>query len=658
MKINKNTKLCVLNARWGSRLTLNLNFSKNSIETGTLGIDQVLKEKPIFFHQKLQQLKFYVKAGDSEEEGFYFSKLNSFLAEQELSLGLTYIKLKGTHSSELNVEFSIFNPVSVASNLENDESIKILHTPIFIIEFSIKNNSNYNQNISTFIGFDMKGQLINGVLYYDDDGKNNIGKQKNILYLHTLQSDDIEYHKDEDGKTRGFLVNKDLSSGENMKLKFICGGFTNDVVFINKLDLKKPKKLKFYYTKFYDSVEDILAYAESNYAKLINSAQNFEFLLNSYKAPPEKKFLISLAFRSFLANTWLLLSEDMSPEYYVWEGTYGLNSTVDVAMEVELLAKIFPWTLKLQLQQWKKYITINQNNGFYYLMHDVGADQEVGYSYYEKVSGSVYGISPADTSMAVEENSNYMILLYWYYYVSGDNDLLEELYPTAFKLLLNNIKRGFRKRGIANMETTSAYNASDVLHDAPLNIYLGIKECVAYIMGNRLSEVLKLKKNAKILYNEAEKILETLEYTKEQYDYIPVSLDTNFPGWNKKTIATLDPLFYVAMTDLRDPIIIKIIRILGKDFEPIYHRNDTLNYGVRLVEDEEFTWFSKIAIIEAVSTLLLQNNKDSWKYPYERNKNNPMAYCDGAFSEKREWNGKRYPRGVSLMWEIIYNHKK
>ena len=35
-------------------------------------------------------------------------------------------------------------------------------------------------------------------------------------------------------------------------------------------------------------------------------------------------------------------------------------------MEVEALAKIFPWTLKLQLKEWKKYITINKANGLYH----------------------------------------------------------------------------------------------------------------------------------------------------------------------------------------------------------------------------------------------------------------------------------------------------
>jgi len=111
------------------------------------------------------------------------------------------------------------------------------------------------------------------------------------------------------------------------------------------------------------------------------------------------------------------------------------------------------------------------------------------------------------------------------------------------------------------------------------------------------------------------------------------------------------------MTGLKDPIIDKIINILTKDFDDVYHANNTGIYGIRLVENEEITWFSKIAIIDAVSTILFNFKNDSWKYAYEWNINNPMAYSDGVLSDTEEWQGKKFPRGISLMWEIIYNYK-
>ncbi len=658
MKINNDTKLCLINSRWGSRLTLNLNFSEHSVETGNLGIDISHDRKIRYSHQSLQQLKFFIKSGSSDQEGFYFSKLNSYLANQELFLGLTYLTLKGIHSSELNIDFTIRSPLAIAPKLEIDEDMKIIHSPFFYIEIEIENASKIDQDISIFLGFDMEGQLVNKNLIYDDKGKNNIGKRKNKLVLKNLQQDIAKYHIDEEGKSRGYLTTLQIEPGKKLKLEYIYAGFIDDFVFLNKFKVNEPYRLKFYYTKFFSSVEEVLDYAEKNYHTIVEKSDVFENLLSSYETSPERKMLIAIAFRSFLANTWLLFSEMRTLEYYVWEGNFAMNSSVDIAMEVEILAKIFPWTLKMQLKEWKKYITIDRKTGFYYLMHDMGIDQEVGYSFYEQASGSIYGRDYDLKPLAVENNANFSILLYWYYYITKDKELVEDLYPSAFKLLNANIKKGYRKRGIAYIDTTTTYNASETLYNSPLNTYLGIKECISYIMCRELSKVLGLKKDGEILTIEAEKILDILEYAKEKYGYIPVSLDTNYPGWDKKTIATADPLFYVIMTGLNDPIIDKIISILTEDFEDIYHANNTGIYGVRLVENEEITWFSKIAIIDAVSTILFKSEKDSWKYAYNWNKNNAMAYYDGAFSEKKEWRGNRFPRGISLMWEIIYNYKK
>ena len=204
MIIKKDTKLCLFNSRWGSRLTLNLNFSEHSIETGNLGMDVWHNNKNNYEKQKLQQLKFYIKSGSSEEEGFYFSKLNSYLANQELSAGLTTIKLMGVHSSELIVGFEIRSPITYAPELENDEKIKILNSPFFYIEFTIENISKIKQNIESFIAFDLNGLLVNEDIYYDDKGINNIDKGKKELVLRSLQKETDEYYIDDKKKFKGF----------------------------------------------------------------------------------------------------------------------------------------------------------------------------------------------------------------------------------------------------------------------------------------------------------------------------------------------------------------------------------------------------------------------------------------------------------------------
>ena len=261
-------------------------------------------------------------------------------------------------------------------------------------------------------------------------------------------------------------------------------------MLLNKFNEKKPQKLKFYYTKFFVNIEQVLNYAESKNKMIIDESNEFENLLSSYKASSEKKMLIAIAFRTFLANTWLVISDSQVPEYYVWQGCKAMSSSIDIAMEVELLAKLFPWTLKLQLEEWKKYVTINENNGFVYLKSNMGFDQSISGEF------SYKNIIP------VEDNANFTILLYWYYFISKDKEYLKDIYDTAFRLLIANKKRGFRNRGIANLDTATTYYLSETLHKSPLNTYLGIKECVAYIMGCKLSEVVGQNENKKILQKE------------------------------------------------------------------------------------------------------------------------------------------------------------
>jgi len=644
MFLKKDTKLCLINSRFGSRLTLNLNFSERSIETGNLGMDICRNKKIIYSKQNLQQLNFYIKSGNSEKEGFYFSKLDSYLAKQELSTGLAIVKLNGVHSSGFKVDLIIRSPIAFAPKLEDVNNIKILNAPFFYIEVIIENSSNIEQNIETFIGFDLDGLLINEDIYYVDKGINNIGEGKKELVLRSFQNETDEYFIDDSRNFKGFISTIELKSGEKMHFKYIYAGFIDDYVFLNEVNEENPYMLKFYYTKFFANIEQILNYAENSYEAIIQEANHFENLLSSYNASPEKKMLIALAFRTFLANSWLLISDSQVPEYYVWHGCFASNSSVDVAMEVELLAKLFPWTLKLQLIEWKRYGTINEDNGFFYLKSDMGFDQTV--------SREISKIYP----MPVEQNANFIILLYWYYFITEDKELLEDLYPIAFRLSIANKKRGYRKRGIANIDTETTYNLSEALKFSPLNTYLGIKECVAYIMCCKLGDILKIPQNNKILLKEAEKIIETLEYAHEKYGYIPISLDTSFNGWDQKTVATADPLFYIAMTGLKDPIIEKIIRLLKAEFSNTYYICTRNLYGIRLVENEQITWFSKLAIIDAVSTILFKDPVDSSKYAYDWNKNNLMAYSDGAFSEKQESQNFISPRGISLMWEIFYNY--
>lgn len=647
MQITRSTQLNILNSRFGSRLTFNLNIDQNMIETGNLGVDIIPKKKQKYIKQQLAQFRFYVKCGTSDYEGFYCSKLNSYLGSQDVRIGLTDLTLQGTHSSQLEVELKIINPMTRVSNLDQEIDMKILHSPFFLIEIKIVNNASFEQKIESFLGFNLEEKPRTNPLdiLFLDTGKNNIEDKEKLLALRNLQPKFTTKHVDVGKEFKGFLFNKVLPAQGEVNLKYIYAGFTDETVIKDKMNESRPVFLKFYYTKWFSSITAILDHVEQNYETISKKSKKFEERLNKFKISIEKKELMAISFRSYVANTWLLASEK-GPRFYVWDGSRGIISAVPNAMETEIIALLYPWTLRLQLMEWKRFLTVDEKNGLVYLKRDMGFDQEVGFSGHE--DGKKY----ESEAMPVECNANFSILLYWYYHVTQDKETLDELAPTALRFLMGNKKRAFRKSGIANVGDATAYLDAGLLSQCNLNSYLAVKECVSYIMHRECCKILGLDENVDIVQEEAEKISDALEYYHEKQGFIPVSLDPKVKGGKNLTIATCDPLFYVFLTNLKDPIIDKIISYLKKDFTSAI-RGCEHEYGIRFLEMEEITWFSKITVIEAVAKNLFDIQFDGGKHAYQRNCNNPLAYVDGVYSVRKEFPNWRSSRGVINSWEIF-----
>ncbi len=650
MKITEKTRLNVINSRFGSRLTLNLNFSEHSAETGNLGIDVNTKKKAHYQKQQLKQLRFYLKCGTSDYEGFYFSKLNSYLGGQELILGLTSIKMIGMHSSQLEVELTIRSPISLPKEVEDDDLMKILTTPSFLIETRVKNLASFSQKTELYLGLNLEEhEAKEQDIIFIDNGKGSIGKKEKYLALRCLNMENVSYQKDLEDNFKGFKREQEIAPNQQLEYKYIYAGFDDDVVFVDELNEHKKYNLSFYYTKWYPSILQVLDDVEKNYNKIIQESDRFERALKIKDQDEEKKDLMILAFRNYVANTWFLDSEK-GPKFYVWGGGFGMISSLPVSMEVEIMAKLFPWTLKLQLSEWKKYLTTEKKSGLLYLKHDMGYDQQVGFSYHEDSK------KVKEPTMPVEQNADFIILLYWYYHITKDKRFIEDLNLQAFRLMMANKKRGYRKSGIANTDNYTVYNASNMLYNCSLNTYLAIKECVAYIMARELCLLLGEKENAELIQEEIEKIHDSLTYYFKKYEFLPISLDEKIKGGQQHSIATSDPLFYVLMTSLKDPVIDDVIEFLKKDFEYTYSKSKYV-YGMRLVENEEICWYSKIAIIEAVANKFYNISVDSYKYAYDYNIDNPRGYSDGTYSEKKEWLSWYYPRGVAFLWELIHEFR-
>src|SRR5690606_17889046 len=256
-------------------------------------------------------------------------------------------------------------------------------------------------------------------------------------------------------------------------------------------DRKLNQDLRFYYTRFWKSVDEVYDYASKNFESNLKRTSAFDQLISSTKATDVEKWIFALTFHNDLANSFLLSDEKGRARFYLSEGRFTHLSTVDVAYETEVNALFSPWRLKLQLEQWVDYIAKSQvvvppdkslaKPQYYkgltaseygpYLYHDVGDLPFVSET-------SNYDHGPY---MAVEENVCFVSLLYWYWKISGDDEFVRSMLGTVDVLLQSLMNRDTNGNGIADVAYGwTTYDANETLKNSPDNTYLGVKELVAY----------------------------------------------------------------------------------------------------------------------------------------------------------------------------------
>ncbi len=232
----------------------------------------------------------------------------------------------------------------------------------------------------------------------------------------------------------------------------------NDSTVVEDRRVNLP--LKSYYTQYWKNISEVLKYAEDNVEQNIGLTQKFENSLMNNTLSAQEKWVLALSFHTDLANTFFLIDKNKQPSFYVSEGRFKHLSTVDVAHETEVSAIFAPWRLKLQLAQWTHYIaraeltvTANpvQNKPAYqqgmtaaeygpYLYHDVG-----DLPFVSETANYDYG-----PHMAVEENTSFVLLLYWYWKISHDDAFVRSMLGTVDVLMQSVINRDTNGNGIAD----------------------------------------------------------------------------------------------------------------------------------------------------------------------------------------------------------------
>ncbi len=326
-------------------------------------------------------------------------------------------------------------------------------------------------------------------------------------------------------------------------LNAVIGAFTNEKVFnINDV------LYRFYYTQWFSSVEEVAQFAMENMDELQDSSSLFENAVTEACGGHAMSHLVSMAFQTYLCNSWWMINEKGEEWYTAWEGNCAYHSTIDVEYNIAPFYLLFwPELLEKLLAQWKDY---ERPEG--YMPHDIGkflVGKGMEYSH----------------DMEVEETCNYILLVYALYRYTGKKELLASYYP-QIKRLANYVKRsdttgnGFPNEGTA----TTFDDACPAVQYSKEQSYLAIKAYSALCAAGELAREMGETGLADSYEEQRAKIQKTLDSRAWLGDHYAVCIDKNadgivnvwtgekmsgeMEGWDAYSIYCTNGLLYLFMT--------------------------------------------------------------------------------------------------------------
>jgi len=687
-KLNEESALTVLNARLGSRFSLSFVSRDGGFHTGLLGYDNDE------FSELLIQLE--------TAEGAFCMRTSSlpegaqYLKNQTMRVGMTGLELKGETPAGIVARVTIVSPFTPSESLADSSALKTQIAPVYYLMMEVFNESGEKVKGKWHVGFDKvmtdhhqtpfgariwkTGAQTNAISYRD-----NVNVHANVV-LSGL-TDRIYQHQNISGFN--VLANDfQMASGDVSRDTLFYAGYYDGKVID---DRKNNQELNFYYTAIWKGLDDVVEYALKHANSNLQRSARFENILTRSGLSSEEKGLIALAFRSDIANAFLLKDPDNDPRFYLAEGRFRHLSTIDVAHETELMAVFAPWRLKLQLEQWLDYMAVKKV--------DRGTNK-YGEPHYEGMSAAEYGPYlyhdvgdlpfVSETSdywfgphMAVEENTNYTLLLYWYWKLTGDDEYVKTNLGILDVLLYSVMNRDTDGNGIVDKGMGwSTYDNAEAIKRSPENVFLGVKQMSAYLTAAEMFRELAIKakdndledvKNVKdgtgvgfkagTLSNEAlresqakkytraaENIINTLKEAHQEYGYIPCSLDESFEGWDQHSIVLSEGLFLPGLSGFDNELLDEIMPVFKDSYQQAFEKSKA-DYGIKLSSEEEGTWFSKVMVSDIVAGYWFDIDRTTAHFAYDWNKNHYYAYNDGVNEQLESWIGFWYPRGVQA-WGI------
>ncbi len=692
--------LGIQNAKLGARFDFDFQFANADysnrkspgVYTGVLGTEADNLDRFVVatFLQK-----------DRSVESFRFGEQDPYHAYHNVSVSieLTRMKLEGYHQNNLKVSFIQINPFVPTDSLNQSDNL-INIAPVFIQKLIVENLSDTTQTgyvlLSHSDAFEMNSDSLQNQNILLLQGENDNGGVRAFCLADTLPileyeiGDSIFDHFNENGRLRNTVSGKksqggfswyfSLRPGGKKSWTFYYAAYYNGLV-MKDIRFSPPDSLRFAYTNWFHSVFDVLRWSIRNCRTILTKTENFEQLMSNSLLSSEEKFTISQAFHSYFPNTYLLSnSTGADLRYYVWEGQVKYISTLDVAYEVGLFEGLkIPWALKMQIQEWEK-ITHTDEAGIYF-PHDLGRGDEI-------TPQQAYAYLGAD--MAVEENCDYILLLYWYWKQTGADDFI-----LARKNLLQEVLQSLRNRD-SNHDGISDYysffttiDQREAIHCAAENSYIGVKEIASFLASAEIFRSLQDSALVHLCKSYADTTMQTLMNSPQSAG----NLDGRFPiihyygdnqnmtdlwnfygqndycgdfpsNWNTATVIIPEGLLYLLLGGYDFSSLSSFIHqlmISNRAHFEICNQGHAYTY---LSSEKERTWLSKLFDNEMINQYLNTMFPNNPHYQISAMKQAfsllstkaNRGYSDAWENPEGDRRGlDYYPRGINSFGFLVFN---
>lgn len=601
-----------------------------------------------------------------------------------------------------DLTFSIYSPPKQVPDpaLGDNEDLKFAILPAVVVELTVDNRKS-NRARKTIIGFSGSDPYF-GMRRFEDSEKDTLrgiaqGSKFGIASLspdiYTALTWDIDETINEPNKDNLYnglgyigLLMADAPAGDITTYRFA-------VCFYRDGRATAGWDTHYYYTRLYNSIEDVAEYALTNFDKIKDLSQTVNAKLENSALSDDQKFMLAHSVRSYYGSTQMLV-RDNKPVWVVNEGEYRMMNTFDLTVDqIFYELAMHPWTVRNELDLFVSRYTYQDNlhfpgdNTLYpggiSFTHDMGVSNcfsKAGYSSYERP-----WLTGCFSYMTHEQLVNWVCCAGVYIEQTNDivwRDANLNILEKCLESMLNRDHPDPNKRdGVMSLDSSRTVDGAEIttydsldasLGQARGNIYLAGKCWAAYLILEKIFIDTNRLDLADTAHKQAALCASTLVENVTEEGYIPaVITDNTLPEGVKseavhsRIIPAIEGLIFPFLSGCCSSI------IEGSEYSDLinalkHHLNTVLvqdtcifpDRGWKLSSTSGNSWLSKIYLSQFVARHILRFKGDTVIGPPDHAhvewlldpRNAYWAWSDQMMNGVA-CGSKYYPRGVtSILW--------